>query len=142
MEGDKIKVGFISGCFDGLHNGHIYILEKIRSDCDIVVIALNDDNYIRNNKNREPMYDEQTRQASLFLSNLVDFVYIFNEQTPIELIKFVEPDILYVGDDYPIESVVGANEVKEWGGEVKIIPRLPGYSSTILYNERTKTDNY
>lgn len=134
------KVGLISGCFDGFHPGHIYILSIISKKCDIVHVSLNDDNYIRNYKGREPIFNQDQRKGVLLNSCLVDFVHIFSNETPIDIIKTIKPDIIFVGDDYEVDSVVGREEILKWGGKIEIIKRLPGYSSTQLYQTISKKE--
>ena len=125
-------IGFISGCFDDLHCGHRFILSEAKSQCDELIVAVNDDDYIRRAKGREPMVDLDGR--ILAVENCgVDYVFSFSEETPIDLIMEFEPDIIFVGDDYPIEKVVGAEECAAWGGRVEIIKRIPGYSSSEIY---------
>lgn len=124
------KIGFISGCFDAFHWGHSYILNKMREDCDYIVVALNDDDYIRRHK-REPIVDEEERKNELYIFG-VDEVVIFCEDSPIKIIKTIQPDIIYVGGDYTLDKVVGWPECEEWGGKVKIIERVGDYSTTNL----------
>ena len=124
-----MQIGFISGCFDGhLHKGHKFILNKIKEKCDYVVVALNNDEYIRRHK-REPIVDEHERKSELYIFG-VDEVVIFSEDSPIDIIKAIQPDYIFVGNDYELENVVGYPECKSWGGEVVIIDRIGDYSTT------------
>jgi D-beta-D-heptose 7-phosphate kinase/D-beta-D-heptose 1-phosphate adenosyltransferase len=102
----------------------------MREDCDYIVVALNDDDYIRRHK-REPIVDEEERKNELYIFG-VDEVVIFCEDSPIKIIKTIQPDIIYVGGDYTLDKVVGWPECEEWGGKVKIIERVGDYSTTNL----------
>ncbi len=125
------KVVFSNGCFDILHLGHIDYLEKARNLGDRLVIGLNSDDSVKKLKGEErPINKELARSRMLAALAFVDGISIFNEDTPQELIKFLQPDILVKGSDYSIETIVGADFVIARGGEVKTIDLVDGYSTT------------
>jgi rfaE bifunctional protein nucleotidyltransferase chain/domain len=125
------RVVFTNGCFDILHLGHIDYLIKARKLGDILIIGLNTDNSVKKLKgNKRPVNDQNARALLLASLEFVDFVILFDEETPIELIRTITPDILVKGGDYKIETVVGADFVLNYGGSVEIIPFLEGYSTT------------
>src|SRR5688572_3717169 len=128
-EGQKIV--FTNGCFDLLHLGHVDYLEKARQLGDKLVLGLNTDTSIKRLKGEErPLQDEMARARIMASLLFVDAVVLFSEDTPYELIKLVQPDILVKGDDYSPENIVGADIVKEKGGEIKTIPFVKGYSTS------------
>lgn len=133
-------LGFISGCFDGpncAHKGHEYIITQAKKVVDTLIAAVNDDNYIIRNKGRKPCRTAEDRAKKL-LTLGVDKSIIFTEDGPLRLILEYKPDYIFVGDDYPIEKIVGFKECQEWGGQVVIIKRLPNISTTELINEQRK----
>jgi len=129
------RVIFTNGCFDILHLGHIDYLIKARKLGDVLIIGLNTDNSIKKLKGDKRPVNNQTARALLLASlEFVDFVILFDEETPMNLIKMITPDVLVKGGDYNIESVVGADFVLNYGGAVEIIPFLEGYSTTGIIN--------
>ncbi len=125
------KVVFTNGCFDILHLGHVDYLEKSRQAGDKLIIGLNTDASVKKLKGpSRPINNEYARARILAALEFVDLVILFNEDTPLELIKLLQPDILIKGNDYSIETIVGAKEVIENGGEVKTIELVPDYSTT------------
>jgi len=134
---DKVIV-FTNGVFDLLHIGHITYMAKAAELGDKLIIGLNADNSVRRLKGPErPVNDQNTRAAILSALFFVDAVVVFEEDTPINLIKTLLPDILVKGADYSVENIVGAKEVLDNGGEVKTINFVEGYSSTSIV-ERIK----
>ncbi len=130
-EGQKIV--FTNGCFDLLHPGHVAYLHDARMLGNRLIIGLNDDDSIRRLKgDSRPINNLHDRAAMLFALKPVDLVTPFSEDTPLKLILGLKPDILVKGGDYHPSNIVGASEVLGWGGEVKVIPFLEGYSSTRL----------
>lgn len=130
------KVVFTNGCFDILHLGHIDYLQRSAQLGDKLVVGLNTDASIKKLKGKNrPIQDQNSRLNILAALNCVDAVVLFNEDTPLELIKVVKPNILVKGADYQINQIVGAKEVKENGGEVKIISFLEGYSTSNIINK-------
>jgi len=128
------KVVFSNGCFDILHTGHVQYLSKARDLGGILVLGLNSDNSVKrlNKGSNRPINNEKTRAEVLASLGCVDAIVLFDEDTPMELIKLVKPDILVKGGDYAPETIVGANFVKANGGEVLTIPFVEGYSTTSL----------
>lgn len=130
------KIVFTNGCFDILHVGHMSYLLKASSFGDKLIIGLNTDTSVKKLKGPErPINSEDNR--ALILSSLffVDAVILFEEETPLQLIKQIMPDVLVKGGDYKIENIVGAKEVSDNGGQVMIVDFLNGYSSTALINK-------
>jgi rfaE bifunctional protein nucleotidyltransferase chain/domain len=125
------KVAFTNGCFDILHVGHVRYLREAKKTADVLVIALNSDSSVRAIKGeKRPLMPENERAELLAALEFIDFVTIFEELTPLELINYLKPDILIKGGDWPEEKVVGREEVKKWGGRVAIIPEVAGKSTT------------
>ncbi len=129
--GDRIV--FTNGCFDILHIGHITLLERARRMGDRLVVALNSDQSVRLIKGRlRPIVGEDERARILAALSAVDAVVVFHESTPLALIETIRPDVLVKGGDYREEDVVGAREVRAWGGRVALIPLVEGISTTSL----------
>jgi D-beta-D-heptose 7-phosphate kinase/D-beta-D-heptose 1-phosphate adenosyltransferase len=135
-----LKVGFTNGCFDILHKGHVAYLAQARAWCDRLVVGLNADDSVRRLKgDGRPVNDLESRALVLAGLGSVDLVAPFEEDTPIKLIELVRPDVLIKGADYTEAEVVGAAEVKSWGGEVKLAPIVEGYSTTAAISKLTKS---
>jgi rfaE bifunctional protein nucleotidyltransferase chain/domain len=127
------RVVFTNGCFDLLHLGHIDYLSKAADMGDKLVIGLNSDVSASELKGPgRPITDQLSRSVMLASFSFVDAVVIFDEPTPLHLIELVRPDILVKGADYSIEQIVGASLVQQYGGEVKTIEYLSGYSTTLI----------
>lgn len=128
------KVVFTNGCFDLLHVGHVRYLQAARALGDFLVVGLNTDASVRRlgKGTDRPLVPEKERAEILAALACVDAVVLFSQDTPLELILHLRPDVLVKGGDYTLETVVGAREVQAWGGEVRIIPLVPGYSTTSL----------
>lgn len=130
---DDLRIVFTNGCFDLLHPGHVAYLTAAKALGDRLVIGLNDDDSIRRLKGpTRPVNPLENRLAMLAALKPVDLVVPFGEDTPLELIRTLKPDILVKGGDYRPDTIVGAEEVRGWGGEVVVIPFLDGHSSTGL----------
>ena len=136
----KKKIVFTNGCFDILHPGHVYYLNQARSLGDVLVVGLNsDDSVKRLNKGAERPIHPQDKRADVLAALLcVDYISIFDEDTPLELIQKIKPDVLVKGGDYTIDKIVGADFVQSYGGSVAIIPLLEGYSTTDIVNKLKK----
>jgi D-glycero-beta-D-manno-heptose 1-phosphate adenylyltransferase len=127
------KIVFTNGCFDILHKGHLELLAQAAVLGDILVVGVNADLSVRKLKGDErPVNDESFRSLMLASLSIVDAVCIFPEDTPLELIQAIMPDIIVKGGDYDPSTVVGAEDVVKNGGEVKIIPLVTGYSTSGL----------
>lgn len=134
LRGEKIV--FTNGCFDLLHTGHLSYLLKAASFGERLIIGLNNDLSVKRLKGpSRPINTENNRAIMLSALFFVDAVILFEEDTPLNLIMEVMPDVLVKGGDYQIENIVGAKEVQENGGEVRIVDFLNGYSSTSLINK-------
>lgn len=133
------KIVFSNGCFDILHLGHIDYLSKASDFGDILIIGLNTDNSVRKLKgNNRPINDEKSRGMILASLQFVSAVVLFDEDTPYDLIKFVQPDVLVKGSDYLEEDIVGYDIVKAKGGEIKTIDLVLDISTTIIENRIKK----
>lgn len=127
------KIVFTNGCFDLLHAGHIHSLSQAAALGDVLIVGLNSDASVKRLKGeRRPLQTETDRATILASLYMVDAVIIFENDTPLEIIEFILPDVLAKGGDYSPETVVGAKEVIENGGRVEIIPLIPGLSTTRL----------
>lgn len=127
------KIAFTNGVFDILHPGHIFSLSEAAKEGDYLVVGLNADTSVKRIKGESRPVNSQDGRALLLASLLmVDAVVLFEEDTPLELIKTVMPDVLVKGGDYTVEQIAGAKEVIANGGRVVINPILEGYSTTAL----------
>ena len=125
------KIVFTNGCFDLLHLGHVDYLAKAKDLGDRLIIGVNTDSSVKRLKGKNrPLQDENSRLHILAALHSVDAVVLFDEDTPYELIKKIEPDILVKGADYKIENIVGYDIVTSRGGSVKTIEFIEGYSTT------------
>ncbi|HNB82380.1 MAG TPA: D-glycero-beta-D-manno-heptose 1-phosphate adenylyltransferase [Chitinophagaceae bacterium] len=127
------KVVFTNGCFDLMHRGHnTYLLEAAELG-NRLIVAINTDASVQRLKGPgRPVVDEYSRALNLAMHTYIDAVILFEEDTPLDLINLLKPDVLVKGGDYTMETTVGAKEVLERGGKVEIIPFLEGYSTTAM----------
>ncbi len=133
-------VVFTNGCFDLLHVGHVRYLARARSEGDILVVGLNSDRSVRTLKGPErPVQRQDDRAEILAALRSVDYVVIFDEETPIDLIVAIRPDVLVKGEDWEEAEIVGAAEVKSWGGRVVRASFTAGASTTGLIGRMKKT---
>ena len=133
------KVGFTNGCFDILHVGHVSYLALARDKCDLLVVGMNSDGSTKRLKGEErPVNPQEARALVLAAIESVDFVTIFEEDTPENLIKALTPDVIFKGGDWDEDQIAGAAYVKASGGEVRIIPFEDGYSTTGLIEKLKK----
>jgi rfaE bifunctional protein nucleotidyltransferase chain/domain len=125
------KVVFTNGCFDIIHRGHnTYLLEAAELGNKLIV-AVNSDESVRKLKGpNRPIVDEYSRAFNLASHTYIAAVILFDEDTPLNLINELQPDVLIKGGDYTVETIVGAKEVLSYGGKIEIIPFLEGYSTT------------
>lgn len=127
------KIVFTNGCFDIIHPGHIQYLEQARSLGDILLVGLNDDDSVRRLKGvKRPINTFNDRALMLAGLQSVSIVIGFFEDTPIELIKTINPDVLVKGGDYQLDEIVGRDYVESYGGEVLTIPLKSGYSTSAI----------
>ena len=132
------RIGFTNGCFDMLHPGHVHLLEVARDACERLVVGLNDDAGTRRLKGpTRPAQTEAVRAAVLAGLPSVDLVTVFEEDTPAALIDALRPDVLVKGADYAPGAVVGADQVRSWGGRVLLATLLPG-QTTPANHERAR----
>lgn len=132
-------VAFTNGCFDILHKGHIFSLSAAAREADYLIIGLNSDASTKRLKgNDRPVNDQLARAQLLSALVMVDAVIIFDEDTPLELIKKILPDVLVKGGDYTVEQIAGAKEVIAHGGKVIINPILERFSTTGLIDKISK----
>ena len=128
---DGLTIGFTNGCFDVLHAGHLATLEFAAAHCDRLVVGLNSDASVKRLKGpSRPVNPEADRARLLNGLKPVDAVVIFEEDTPLNVITELQPDLLVKGGDYDVDSVIGADVVQSKGGEVLIAPTLEGRSTT------------
>jgi D-beta-D-heptose 7-phosphate kinase/D-beta-D-heptose 1-phosphate adenosyltransferase len=124
-------VAFTNGVFDLLHPGHVDVLRAARAEGDALVVGVNSDASVRRLKGPDrPVRDERDRAVMLGALECVDAVVVFDEDTPLELVRALQPDVIVKGGDYTPETVVGAADVVRRGGRVVIIPLTPGHSTT------------
>jgi rfaE bifunctional protein nucleotidyltransferase chain/domain len=127
------RVVFTNGCFDLLHPGHVRCLEQARSMGDLLVVGINSDASVRENKGEgRPILPESERAELLAALECVDYVAVFHEPTPRELIARLLPDILVKGGDWGPDEIVGREEVEAAGGRTVSIPIIAGFSTTLL----------
>jgi D-beta-D-heptose 7-phosphate kinase/D-beta-D-heptose 1-phosphate adenosyltransferase len=132
-------VSFTNGCFDILHRGHIASLSEAASEADFLIVGVNADSSTKKLKGpNRPVTDEQSRALILASLVIVDAVIIFEEDTPLELINAIKPDVLVKGGDYTLEQIVGAKEVIANGGKVIINPIVQGYSTSSIIDKIRK----
>ena len=128
------KIVFTNGCFDILHLGHVDYLSKAADCGDILVVGVNSDASVKllDKGPGRPIQDEVSRALLIAALHFVDLVVLFDEETPYELIKKVQPDVLVKGADYKVEQIAGHDIVLDRGGEVKLIEFLKGYSTSAI----------
>ena len=131
---------FTNGCFDILHKGHLTYLNHARKLGNYLIVGLNSDVSVSNLKGSDrPINSQNFRSKQLLDLDAVDDVIIFNEHTPQNLINELQPNILVKGGDYKKNEIIGAREVEEKGGDVVILPLVPGYSTTEIIKEKGLT---
>ncbi len=127
------RIVFTNGCFDLLHPGHVAYLEEARQLGDRLIIGINDDDSVRRLKGPlRPVLPLSGRARILAALESVDLVIAFSEDTPLDLILLLRPDVLVKGGDYQVASMVGAQEVIAWGGHATTIPFVDGFSTSLL----------
>lgn len=133
------KIVFTNGCFDLLHRGHIQTLAEAAMFGTKLIVGLNADASVQRLKgNSRPVQDQNSRAILLASLFFVDAVVIFEQDTPLELIKHIQPDVLVKGGDYTPENIIGADIVTQKGGTVQVIPYLDGFStSRLLFSQKT-----
>jgi rfaE bifunctional protein nucleotidyltransferase chain/domain len=130
------KVVFTNGCFDILHAGHTRYLREARKLGDALILALNSDSSVRSIKGpMRPIVPEAERAEVVASLDSVDYVTVFDELTPLELIEFLRPDVIVKGGDWAEKDIVGAETVRKWGGRVAIMPEIEGASTTNIIDK-------
>ena len=127
---------FTNGVFDLLHPGHVDVLLGARLCGDALIVGVNSDASVRRLKGPErPIRSEGERAYVLSALEMVDCVVVFGEDTPLELVRALRPDVLVKGGDYTEQTIVGAADVRSWGGDVRVIPLTPGQSTTNIIKD-------
>jgi len=133
------KIVFTNGCFDILHVGHTRYLKEAKKLGDVLILALNSDESVRALKGpKRPIVPQDERADLLASLESVDFVTIFHELTPIELINYLKPDVLVKGGDWDADKIVGRESVTKWNGTVEVIPEIKGSSTTNIIEKILK----
>ena len=139
---DSKKVVFTNGCFDLLHPGHITYLKEAKKLGDRLIVALNTDNSVRRLKgSKRPINNLRQRAVQISALGCVDWVTSFSEDTPLKLIKQLEPDVLVKGQDYKVKDIAGSKEVLSIGGQVKTIKLVKGFSTSNLIKKIKDLDS-
>ena len=136
-----LKVGFANGCFDLIHPGHVHLLAQARAGCDRLIVALNTDASVRRLKGASrPVQNEDARAIVMASLSPVDMVVLFDEDTPLEMIRALRPDVLIKGSDYTVDQVVGGDLVLGWGGRVMLADLREGHSTTRTIRRMTSAE--
>ena len=135
----NLTIVFTNGCFDLLHKGHIDLLTKASKYGDKLIVGINSDESVKKIKGKSrPIQNQKIRKKNLLYLKFVDDVLIFEESTPLKVIKNICPNVLVKGADYNAHKIVGAKFVYSIGGKVKTVPLTPGYSTTKSIEEMAK----
>lgn len=135
------KVAFTNGCFDLLHRGHVHVLREARASADLLIVGINSDQSVKQIKGpARPVLPESDRCELLGAMEMVDFVVLFNEPDPRDLISAIRPDVLVKGGDWNAEKIIGADSVEAAGGRVVVVPYIKGFSTTEII-ERIKNSD-
>jgi D-beta-D-heptose 7-phosphate kinase/D-beta-D-heptose 1-phosphate adenosyltransferase len=133
------RIVFTNGCFDILHVGHLRYLTAARQEGDLLVVGLNSDRSVAEIKGpRRPIVPEQQRAEILSGLSCIDYVTLFDEPDPFNLIQLIRPDVLVKGDDWPEDQIIGADIVKADGGKVVRVPLVKGNSTTAIIDKILK----
>ena len=139
LKSKNLKIGFTNGCFDLLHSGHTEYLNYAKSQVDYLIVGVNDDKSVKRLKGKDrPINKVNERMKVLSALNCIDMVIKFTEDTPIKLIKLINPNIIFKGGDYRRNKVVGYDQMKKTGGSVSIVPYAKGKSSSNIINKMKK----
>jgi rfaE bifunctional protein nucleotidyltransferase chain/domain len=142
LKGEGKRVVFTNGCFDLLHTGHVRYLAQARALGDVLVVALNSDRSVRALKGRgRPVLGEGERAEVMAALEAVDYVIVFDEETPRRLIAELLPDVLVKGGDWPVDKIVGREEVERAGGQVLSLPYVEGSSTTDIIERILKSSS-
>jgi D-beta-D-heptose 7-phosphate kinase/D-beta-D-heptose 1-phosphate adenosyltransferase len=136
VRGEGKKISFTNGCFDILHVGHVQYLREARKTGDLLILGLNSDASVRAIKGeKRPLVPQGERAEVIASLEIVDYVTLFDDPTPLRLIEYLQPDVLVKGGDWKEESVVGGNAVKSRGGRIVIVPLTEGASTTNIIDK-------
>ena len=136
VRGEGKKISFTNGCFDILHVGHVRYLREARKTGDLLILGLNSDSSVRAIKGeKRPLVPQGERAEVIASLDVVDYVTLFDDPTPLRLIEYLRPDVLVKGGDWKEESVVGGNAVKSRGGRIVIVPLTEGASTTNIIDK-------
>jgi len=136
VRGEGKKISFTNGCFDILHVGHVRYLREARKTGDLLILGLNSDASVRAIKGeKRPLVPQGERAEVIASLDVVDYVTLFDDPTPLRLIEYLRPDVLVKGGDWKEESVVGGNAVKSRGGRIVIVPLTEGASTTNIIDK-------
>lgn len=139
LKGQGKKIVFTNGCFDLLHYGHVKYLEDTKKEGDVLIVGINSDSSIKRIKgNKRPIINQHDRLRIIAGLASVDYVVMFNEYTPLKIIKLIKPDILVKGSDWTKKSIVGADLVLDYGGKVRTVKLVRGRSTTSIINKIAK----
>ena len=131
------RLAFTNGCFDILHAGHKALLAFAKKQGEILIVGLNSDASVNRLKGEgRPINNISARAQNLLLTETVDIVAVFDEDTPRAIIEYLEPDVLIKGDDYNLKTTVGAAEVRARGGKVLFFQKIPGFSTSKIIDEK------
>lgn len=136
------KIVFTNGCFDLLHYGHIHYLADAKDLGSKLIVGINSSDSVSRLKGpTRPINDDLTRLHNMAALEMVDLVAVFEEDTPLDLIRLLHPDVLVKGGDWPVESIAGAADVLSWGGTVRSLPFVTGYSTTSIESKIKTSGN-
>ena len=136
----KEKIGFTNGCFDYLHPGHVSLFQQAKQNCSKLIVAINSDDSIK--KSKGPLRPKQKLNTRLQVLNsipFIDLIIVFSDKTPLSIIKKIKPGLLIKGSDYKESQIVGAKEVKKYGGKILRAKILNNFSSSIIIDEILST---
>jgi rfaE bifunctional protein nucleotidyltransferase chain/domain len=135
------RIAFTNGCFDLLHRGHVHVLRAARACADVLIVGVNSDESVKQIKGpARPVLPEVDRCELLGAMEMVDFVILFNEPDPYDLIAAIQPDVLVKGGDWNSEKIIGADLVEEGGGRVVVVPYIKGFSTTEILERIRNSD--
>lgn len=135
------RIAFTNGCFDLLHRGHVHVLREARACADLLIVGINSDESVKQIKGpTRPVLPELDRCELLGAMEMVDFVILFNDPDPYNLIAAIRPDVLVKGGDWNSGKIIGADLVEEAGGSVMVVPYIKGFSTTEIIERITNSN--
>ena len=138
---NRKKVAFTNGCFDLLHRGHVHVLREARACGDVLIVGINSDQSVKQIKGpARPVLPESDRCELLSAMEMVNFVILFDEPDPYDLIAAIQPDVLVKGGDWNSEKIIGADLVEGGGGRVVVVPYINGFSTTEIIERIRNSD--